>query len=109
MTGLSSTMVIAVPSVLRDGTHPLAVGPVNPGLCQDRADQTGIAGGCQDWDPADKPVTGQPETASAESGVRPGPRLRRYAQTTAKPRKQAACRKLCSPSSLPLCNMEIGA
>jgi len=26
---------------------------VNPGLRQDRADQTGTTGGCQDWDPAD--------------------------------------------------------
>jgi len=32
---------------LRDGTHPLAVGPVNPGLCQDRADQAGSAGGAR--------------------------------------------------------------
>src|SRR5215472_15456215 len=52
MTGLSSTIVIAVPFLwLRDGTHPLAVGPVNPGLCQDRADQTGSAGGCQELGP----------------------------------------------------------
>jgi hypothetical protein len=62
--------------VLRDGTHPLAVGPVNPGLCQDRADQTGSAGGCQkNWDPADRSFRKTTRAAPAESEVRPGPRL----------------------------------
>ena len=36
-------------------------------------------------------------TASARSQVRPGPRLRRYAQTAAKPRKQDSCRSFSDP------------
>ena len=32
MTRAVSTMVTAIPFQVRDGTHPLAVGPVNPGL-----------------------------------------------------------------------------
>jgi hypothetical protein len=35
--------------------------------------------------------------ASARSQVRPGPRLRRYAQTAAKPRKQDSCRSFSDP------------
>ena len=31
--------------------HPLAVGPVNPGLSTGRADQTGSAGRCQNLGP----------------------------------------------------------
>src|SRR6266705_6462656 len=73
---------------LRDGTHPLAVGPVNPGLCQDRADHTGSAGGCQELGPGRQAGSRTTSTASAGSQVRPGPRIRRYARTTAKPRKQ---------------------
>lgn len=72
---------------LRDGTHPLAVGPVNPGLCQDRADQTGSAGRCQELGPGRQADRRTTSTASARSQVRPGPRLRRHAPTTTKPRK----------------------
>src|SRR5215471_17397513 len=98
MTGLSSTIVIAVPFLwLRDGTHPLAVGPVNPGLCQDRADQTGSAGGCQELGPGRQAGNRTTSTASAASQVRPGPRLRRYAQTAAKPGRQDSCRSFSDP------------
>ena len=52
---------------LRDGTHPLAVGPVNPGLLPRPGRSDRHAGGCQKtWDPADKSIAGQPETASAD-------------------------------------------
>src|SRR5712691_9061088 len=48
MARLSSTMVIAVPFLwLRDGTHPLAAGPVNPGLLH----RTGRSGRCCRWVP----------------------------------------------------------
>jgi len=52
---------------------PLAAGPVNPGLCQDRADQIGTAGGCQDWDPADRPPERQPERRRPNRGSGPVP------------------------------------
>src|SRR5689334_20176876 len=102
MTHASSTIVIAVPFLwLRDGTHPLAVGPVNPGLCQDRADQTGSAGGCQELGPGRQAGSRTTSTASAGSQVRPGPRLRRYARTTAKPRKYDGVPEPLPPLSLP--------
>src|SRR5882672_11662366 len=70
------TMVIAIPFLrLRDGTHPLAAGPVNPGLLHRTGRSGRHAGGCQiTWDPADESLAGQPERASADSRVRPGPR-----------------------------------
>ena len=84
-------VIAVVLSWLRDGTHPLAAGPVNPGLfakTQGRSDRH------RRWMPElgpglDRPLEEeQPGAASAvESGVRPGPRLRHYAQATAKPRK----------------------
>ena len=41
-----------------------------------QADQTGSAGGCQkNWDPADRSFRKTTRAASAESEVRPGPRL----------------------------------
>src|SRR5271169_7213769 len=40
-----------------------------------RADQTGTpVGAIKTWDPADESLAGQPERASADSEVRPGPR-----------------------------------
>ena len=52
---IQNTMVKAIPfSGWRGGTRPLAVGPMNPGLSTGRADQTGRAGGCQTWGPADR-------------------------------------------------------
>ena len=71
-----------------------------------QADQTGSAGGClKTWGPADKSISRQPETASADSEVRPGPRPRTYAHTTAKPRKQGRDRStthiLPADSALP--------
>src|SRR5580704_15062884 len=98
--GVTGSPPPAVPSrtaALRDGTHPLAVGPVNPGLCQDRADQTGSAGGCQELGPGRQAGNRTTSMASARSQVRPGPRLRRYAQTAAKPRKQDSCRSFSDP------------
>src|SRR2546430_2090085 len=42
------TMVIAIPFLrLRDGTHPLAAGPVNPGLLHRTGRSGRHAGGCQ--------------------------------------------------------------
>jgi hypothetical protein len=70
---------------------------VNPGLCQDRADQTGSAGGCQELGPGRQAGNRTTSAASAGSQVRPGPRLRRYAQTAAKPRKQDSCRSFSDP------------
>src|SRR6266851_10122090 len=59
----------------RDGTHPLAVGPVNPGLFPGQADQTGSAGGChENLGPADRSFRRTTRAASADSEVRPGPR-----------------------------------
>ena len=82
--GFCPTVVERAPAP-RDGGQAVDI----RGAAIDVASRAGIlgAGGCQDWDPADKPVAGQPETASAESGVRPGPRPRHYARTTANPRK----------------------
>src|SRR5213082_1057772 len=76
MARLSSTMVTAIPFLrLRDGTHPLAAGPGTPASCTGRADRDGTAGRChKTWDPADESLAGQPERASADSEVRPGPR-----------------------------------
>jgi hypothetical protein len=90
MARVSSTMVNAIPFLwLRGGTHPLAVGPVNPGLLHRTGRSDRHAGGCQiTWDPADESLAGQPERASADSEVRPGPRPRPYAHTTAKRCKQ---------------------
>src|SRR5215471_14058476 len=63
-------------SLVRDGTHPLAVGPGNPGLFPGQADQTGSAGGCQKtWArPIDR-LAGQPERRqpNRRSGRDPGP------------------------------------
>src|SRR5262249_13983163 len=61
---------------LRDGTHPLAVGPVNPGLLP----RPGRSDRHRRWVPGLGPgrqASGKTtSTASAESGVRPGPRAR---------------------------------
>ena len=77
---------------LRDGTHPLAAGPVNPGLLP----RPGRSDRQRRWMPGLGPgrqaAAKTTRAASAESGVRPGPRPRRYAQATAKPRKQGPCR-----------------
>ena len=85
---------------LRDGTHPLAVGSVNPGLFPARADQTGRAGGCQkNLGPAGKSFRRTTRPASAESEARPGPRpptLRRRRVETRKAGPEAL-----STSSLP--------
>src|SRR5882724_8959335 len=70
-------MVNAIPFLwLKGGTHPLAAGPVNPGLLS----RTGRSDRHRRWVPQ-KPGTrptdrfaGQPDTASADSEVRPGPR-----------------------------------
>src|SRR4249920_3235089 len=52
------------------------VGTVNPGLYPGWADQTGTAGRChKTWGPADRSSRRTARTASAESEVRPGPRL----------------------------------
>ncbi len=60
-----------------------------PASCPGQADQTGSAGGCQKTrDPADRSSRRTARAASAESEVRPGPRPRPYARTTAKPWKQ---------------------
>jgi hypothetical protein len=66
---------------LRDGTHPLAVGPGNPASAQARQIQTGTAG-------ARRSLPGQPERRQPirRSGRDPGHRP--YAQINPKPRKQ---------------------
>jgi hypothetical protein len=78
---------------LRDGTHPLAAGSVNPGLFPGRADQAGAAGGCQKtWDPAGRSFRRTTRAASAESEVRPGPRpltLRPHQAKTREARPEA--------------------
>src|SRR2546427_122733 len=53
-----------------------------------QADQTGSAGGARKPGPGRQIVSQDNASASAESKVRPGPRLRPYARTTTKPRKQ---------------------
>src|SRR5215510_6576728 len=63
-------------SLVRDGTHPLAVGPGNPGLFPGQADQTGSAGGCQKtWARPTDRLAGQPERRqpNRRSGRDPGP------------------------------------
>jgi hypothetical protein len=95
------TMVIAIPFLrLRDGTHPLAAGPVNPGLLHRTGRSGRYAGGCRiNLGPADESLAGQPERASADSQVRPGPRLptlRPYSVKTGEARPEAL-----STSSLP--------
>src|SRR5260221_988153 len=61
---------------LRDGTHPLAVGTVNPGLLSRPGRSDWRAGGCQkSWGPADRSSRRTDRAASADSEVRPGPRL----------------------------------
>src|SRR6266480_6173707 len=56
------TMVIAIPFLrLRDGTHPLAAGPVNPGLLHRTGRSGRHAGGCQkNLGPAGESLAGQP-------------------------------------------------
>jgi hypothetical protein len=50
--------------------------PRTPASDPGQADQAGIAGGCQkNWDPADRSFRRTTRAASAESVVRPGPRL----------------------------------
>src|SRR4029077_4949004 len=73
---VSSTMVM--PSLFsggRGGTHPLAVGPVTPGLLHrtGRSDRH-AGGGPKNLDPAGRSFRRTAEAASAESEVRPGPR-----------------------------------
>ena len=62
---------------LRDGTHPLAVGPVKPWpLIQARQIRPAApVGARKTWDPADRSFRKTTRAASAESEVRPGPRL----------------------------------
>ena len=65
---------------LRDGTHPLAVGPVKPRpLDPGQADQTGSAGGCQKKLGPGRQIVlaGQPERRqpNRRSGRDPGPDL----------------------------------
>jgi hypothetical protein len=73
-------------------------GPVNPGLCTGQADQTGSAGGCQSRGPADRAVSRQPETAPADSEVRPDPRPD---PTPTPPGNQGSRAEALSTSSLP--------
>src|SRR5712691_13551429 len=66
MARLSSTMVIAVPFLwLRDGTHPLAAGPVNPGLLH----RTGRSGRCCRWVPQNLGPGRQIDSQDNPSGV----------------------------------------
>src|SRR5437660_10897756 len=62
---------------LRDGTHPLAVGPVKPWpLIQARQIRPAApVGARKTWDPADSSFRKTTRAASADSEVRPGPRL----------------------------------
>src|SRR6266704_6174716 len=64
-------------SALRGGTHPLAVGPVKPRpLVQARQIRPAVpVGAGKNWDPADRSFRRTTRAASADSEVRPGPRL----------------------------------
>ena len=85
---------------LRDGTHPLAVGPCEPRpLAQARQIRRAAPGGARNPDPADRSsLAGQPERRqpNRRSGRDPGPD---HARTIAKPRKQG--REAPSTVSLP--------
>src|SRR6266699_4349308 len=75
MTGLSSTMVIAVPFVV-EGWHAPAgrrIREPRP-LAQARQIRPAAPVGARNWDPADKPVTGQPQRRRPDrrSGRVPG-------------------------------------
>jgi hypothetical protein len=98
--GVTGSPPPAVPSrtaALRDGTHPLAVGPVNPASAKTGQIRPAAPAGARNWDPAGKPVTGQPQRRRPDRRSGRGPRLRRYAQTAAKPRKQDSCRSFSDP------------
>jgi hypothetical protein len=86
------------PAPVRSWRSRLAVGPVNPGLCQDRADQAGTAGGCQDWDPADRPLERQPERRrpNRRSGRVPGPDI-----TPKPPRNHESKTRVGAPPIIP--------
>src|SRR5712691_4920597 len=74
----ASTMVNAISLLRLKGWHAPAGRRTceTPASSPGQADQTGAAGGCQKiWDPADRSFRRTTRTASAESEVRPGPRL----------------------------------
>src|ERR1700754_1249862 len=73
----SSTMVNAIPFLWLKGWHA----PAGRRACEPRPlaqdGQIGTAppvGANKTWDPADESLEGQPDRASADSEVRPGPR-----------------------------------
>src|SRR6266704_735892 len=71
-------MVTAISLLWLKGWHAPAGRRIRETPASDpgQADQTGIAGRCQkNWDPADKSFRRTTRAASAESEVRPGPRL----------------------------------
>ena len=73
-----STMDNAIPFLRLKGWHAPAGRRTCETLASDpgQADQTGNAGGCQkNWDPADRSFRRTARAASADSEVRPGPRL----------------------------------
>src|SRR5216683_112052 len=74
----ASTMVNAISLLRLKGWHAPAGRRTceTPASSPGQADQTGTAGGCQkNWDPAGRSFRRTTRTASAESEVRPGPRL----------------------------------
>src|SRR6266481_5370845 len=97
-----STMVKAIPLLWLKGWHaPAGRRTCEPRpLAQDgqiRPARRWVPG---TWDPADESIEGQPERASADSEVRPGPRpptLRPHHRKTVQAGPEAR-----SPSSLPI-------
>src|SRR6266481_8087657 len=96
-----STMVKAIPLLWLKGWHaPAGRRTCEPRpLAQDGQIRPARRQVPETWDPADESLAGQPERASADSEVRPGPRLptlRPHHRKTAQAGPEAR-----SPSSLP--------
>ena len=101
MTRASSTMVNAIPFLWLKGWHaPAGRRTCEPRpLAQDGQIGTAPPVGAITWDPAGESLAGQPDRASADSEVRPGPRpptLRPHHHKTTQAGPEAL-----SPSSLP--------
>jgi MFS family permease len=75
--GWAAARSLAVPSRLRDGTHLLAVGPVNPGLLPRPGGTAGRAGGCPNLGPGRRIVRKTARSAFAGSSVAPQTALSR--------------------------------
>ena len=97
MTRASSTMVIAVPFRVEGWRAPAGRRTREPRPLPRPGRSDRQRRWVPELGPGRQAGNRTTSTASAGSQVRPGPRLRRYAQTAAKPRKQDSCRSFSDP------------